>query len=662
MADPTFQQLTEQVQRLTQRVALLEDELGLRRAVPNEPAPAPEAIVAAVAVPVLPRDLESSLGLRWINRVGAVTLILGIAFFFRYAAENNWIGEEARVLIGAAAGLLLLAGGEWAFRKDQRVFAQGITGAGAATLYLSCFTAFGAYHLLPVLVAFLLMAASTALAAYLALRYNAQAIAVLAIFGGFLVPLLAGDASRSVWSIPLYIVLLDAAFLGLATRRNWRLTQAFALLGTVLFTFAFEEKPLLVVLPLFYLLFALLPDWRLFAAAHILLLGRATALPIKTFAYPFELVLLSFGGLAVLWWRKWFRLTALLVTAAAASWFLASLWNPGPLPVTFVTLATLFLLFFVFSGWRAVVAPNLLSFGEVAAIPLAAVFFRPYYEALAGWGDSWAALLALVLAGLYLALAARLWGSPRHAPAPNPAAAASAGVGVAFLTLAIPLEFHNFTVTMVWAVEGAALVWIASQRRIFLAQVFGVAVLACAAARYAFLDATLRTSIPLWNARFASATVLAIALFLAAIWSRGTRLPTGVPGVAGHLVLLSGLSLEVAGWAQRAFGDRSSGPESAALSILFAFYAVILVALGTRERSAGSRYLGLGLIALVMVKLYLYDIWQLDLVYRFIAFAALGALLLAISFLYSRYRERLSSWLVPTPPAASEAHPRPLPE
>ena len=659
MAEPTFQQLTEQVQRLAERVVLLEQELGVRRAALDEAA---EQVLAAPAVSPEPistappaRNLEASFGLRWVNRIGAVTLILGIAFFFRYAVENNWIGEGARVLIGAAAGALLLSGGEWAFRRKQQIFAQGITGTAAATLYLSCFAAFHAYHLVPVLVAFVLMAACTTLAAFLALRYNAQAIALLALFGGFLVPLLTDNPLRSIWLTPVFIVLLNAAFLWIAVTRNWRMTQALALLGTALFTWSFAEKQLLVVLPILYVLFARLPDWQLFAVAHVFFVLRATALPMNTFEYPAELLLFSLAGVVVLRWRKWFHLSALLVAAAAASWFLATAVKQGPLPVTLLSLASLFLLFSAFSGWRALVAPNLLSFGEVAAIPLTAAYFCAVYERLAGWGDSWAALLALVLAGWYLAFAARF----SHTPPPNPAALVSAGLGVAFFSLAILLEFHNFAVTMVWAVEGAALVWIAAQRHVLRVQMFGAAVLACAVIRYAFLDVTLRSSTLLFNARFATAAVLATALFLSAIWSRGTRVPTWMPGVTGHVILLSGFSLEVIDWARRLYGARNSGPESAALSILFALYSVILVGLGARERSAGSRYMGLGLIALVVVKLYLYDIWQLDLVYRFIAFAALGALLLAMSFLYSRYRDSLSFWLAPTQPGASEAHPPP---
>jgi uncharacterized membrane protein len=49
--------------------------------------------------------------------------------------------------------------------------------------------------------------------------------------------------------------------------------------------------------------------------------------------------------------------------------------------------------------------------------------------------------------------------------------------------------------------------------------------------------------------------------------------------------------------------------------------------------------MGMGLIGLVVIKLYLYDVWLLGPFYRMAAFAILGALLLVMSYLYSR-RER----------------------
>jgi uncharacterized membrane protein len=71
---------------------------------------------------------------------------------------------------------------------------------------------------------------------------------------------------------------------------------------------------------------------------------------------------------------------------------------------------------------------------------------------------------------------------------------------------------------------------------------------------------------------------------------------------------------------------------------------VILVSAGVATRTAINRITGLGLMGFVVVKLYLFDVWQLGRVYRISAFVALGVLLLATSFLYSHFRGLIESW------------------
>jgi len=110
------------------------------------------------------------------------------------------------------------------------------------------------------------------------------------------------------------------------------------------------------------------------------------------------------------------------------------------------------------------------------------------------------------------------------------------------------------------------------------------------------------------------------------------------------VVLLWGLTTEVIGWAERStLPQNLLSVETVAVSILFGIYAVILVSVGVGTRTAINRIAGLGLIGIVIVKLYLFDVWQLGRVYRISAFVALGLLLLGTSFLYSRFRRLIES-------------------
>jgi uncharacterized membrane protein len=101
--------------------------------------------------------------------------------------------------------------------------------------------------------------------------------------------------------------------------------------------------------------------------------------------------------------------------------------------------------------------------------------------------------------------------------------------------------------------------------------------------------------------------------------------------------MLWGLSLEAAGWAGRtAAPENFRSVASTAISVVAAGYALLLVAGGANWKHAPSRFIGIGVIGLVVLKLYLYDVWLLGGFYRMAAFAILGAMLLVMSYLYSR--------------------------
>jgi uncharacterized membrane protein len=83
--------------------------------------------------------------------------------------------------------------------------------------------------------------------------------------------------------------------------------------------------------------------------------------------------------------------------------------------------------------------------------------------------------------------------------------------------------------------------------------------------------------------------------------------------------------------------------------VLGAFYGLALVIAGVISRTRLNRLLGLGLLAVVVLKLYFADVWTMDRLSRILAFGALGLLLLATSFFYSRFRARIEAWMTDDP-------------
>jgi uncharacterized membrane protein len=220
----------------------------------------------------------------------------------------------------------------------------------------------------------------------------------------------------------------------------------------------------------------------------------------------------------------------------------------------------------------------------------------------------------------------------------------AAAMAAILLTLAIPIQFVGFRITMLWALEAAALAWLGSRYEQPRLQVGAWLLFGVVFIRLFTLDAEIYSFNSAYTA-FANRRFLTFAVAAASMWSASrfarTREAQAVSYGVGHMVLLWALGMEVAGWAHRTSEALDvASVESTGISILMAVYAVALVVAGVALRSTLNRILGLGLIALVIVKLYLLDVWSLSRGFRITAFLALGGLLL-VSYLYSRFKPAL---------------------
>lgn len=174
--------------------------------------------------------LESIIGRRWLGWAAIILILFAVAFFLKYAFDNRWIGELGRVAIGVAAGVTMAALGFKYHKRGWPVFSQILTAGGVILLYLSVYAAFGYYHLATQAAAFAYLAILVAEAAGLALLYDAPAIAIMALVGGFLTPILLRSDRDQYRSLFGYIAALDIG--ALALLKHWRGLSSVAFGGT----------------------------------------------------------------------------------------------------------------------------------------------------------------------------------------------------------------------------------------------------------------------------------------------------------------------------------------------------------------------------------------------------------------------------------------------
>jgi uncharacterized membrane protein len=155
-------------------------------------------------------------------RVGILVLLVGVGFLLKYAAEHVVVPIELRLAGVAFAAIVLLVLG-WRLRQRRAGFAVILQGGGVAVLYLTVFAALRLYALVSPTAAFALLATMAALSAVLAIRQDAVALAVVGALGGFAAPILTSSQSGNHVMLFAWYALLNAAILGIAWFKAWRI-------------------------------------------------------------------------------------------------------------------------------------------------------------------------------------------------------------------------------------------------------------------------------------------------------------------------------------------------------------------------------------------------------------------------------------------------------
>lgn len=654
--------LVRRVAALEQRVAALEaarqgvtpaEPEGTVEAPPEAPQVQHEIPPALPGVPAVahaaPEAIETRIGLTLINRIAVITCALAVAFFFKYAADANWIGPSARVAIGLVTGLATLLLADFLFRRDHRTYAQGIAALAIGIFYLSIYAAFGFYELLAAPPAFFLMALITAAAGALALRFQSPAIAYFGLLGGYATPILLSSGEKHYWFIACYLLLLSFAAVALSRIKSsvpgWIRLEYLAALGSGFLYVGMIDghPPDEALLPLrlyalaYYLLFATTPHGTVFFIAHAFVaLSLNDIVKQQPLAYCYVITGLNAFAVGYSLIRNWPFGFAATVAAFLFSWGIFA----GAIPsqtalIIFYTVNYLFIPAYISFRilWRNL---PVRAVDLVVAAFAAVIYYVGIYNLLEPVDRNLIAVDTYLLAALHGALAFFLYRRQPTDTRQEIPVQFYAAVAAVLLTLAIPLQLAGFRVSMAWSLEALALAWLAARFSSLPLRTVSIAVFGLA---LGFLYLQEAGSAPL----FAFA-VGAVSLGIASRWLQ----PPSAQAIAystAHVVLLSGLILETLQWARRQAPEVVTNIETFAVTALIAVYALALIAAGVAARHALTRFLGLTCVAAVIAKLYLYDVWTLRLLYRVIAFGSLGALLLAMSFLYSRYKHSLDRWL-----------------
>jgi uncharacterized membrane protein len=548
-----------------------------RHSEPHPDAPPLFAGFAATTAGSVESDsLESRIGSQWFNRIGILAVLIAVAWFLKLAIDNHWIGPLGRVLVGLVAGAGFVVWSERFRSHGFTAFSYSLKALGSSTLYLSLWAAFSLYHLLPGSVAFLAMIAVTMSNGVMAWVQDSELLAAYAVAGALSTPMLLSTGENHELVLFGYLLLLDLLVLALVALKPWSRLLFAAFVGTVVFyigwSFSFYAREALA-------------ETACFTAAYFLL-----------FAFAPRLVLSHTETAAG--HQAWDQLAQTLMPLLNAA--------------------------FGFLGFLS-------------------IFHDAGYSNSGPW-------LAVLLAAFYLGML-NLPEHGRWRASPPLLSALHLAAAVTFLTIAIPLKAHGRWITIGWLAEGTALLWIESRLRLPLLRVLSLLCLALGVVA-SVANNRILTSSPFFNARFgcylAAIAALAVVAWLA-LHEEETETPNslqGKPLAALSILLINLLILLAVGWEIDTFWwVRGWKGESALLhsyemyaqftySAFFMIFGALLLVLGFWRRSAFLRWQALVLLAATIGKVFLWDMSALSQGYRILSFLGLGALLLAVSFVY----------------------------
>ena len=368
------------------------------------------------------------------------------------------------------------------------------------------------------------------------------------------------------------------------------------------------------------------------------LLGNVEGRTAELFAY---LLLLNVASLVLLTMRPWVRL---FIVNFAGTLFLyigwyATTYSPDRLAIALGFTTACFIVFAIIPLVRRWSSIPQLQLAILVLLPLANAFV--FFAQLSLLLSDQRALLVTFTGGLgafFLAMAGLLIRrSPIQSDPLRPLADLHLGIGLGFMLLTIPLHFEGSAVTIAWLVAAAILFAVHARLRHPVLSIAAVIALAVAVLRLVLFD-DFETGMVLINLR-AFSYALAVGL---CSWLAHMARSRPAPDVR-NLAMFGANALAIIGLT-REVGDLFSGQTLArdfAWSSLWMLYAVGMMVAGFRRSVPFIRWLALGLLGFTILKVFFYDLSELEAIYRIMSFIALGVILLGVSFVYQRL------WLEP---------------
>jgi hypothetical protein len=226
------------------------------------------------------------------------------------------------------------------------------------------------------------------------------------------------------------------------------------------------------------------------------------------------------------------------------------------------------------------------------------------------------------------------------------------GTGLFFITLIFPIQFERQWITLGWALEGAALLWLFHRVPHNGLRLVGTGLLVAAFVRLALNPAVLeyhpRATTPVFNWYLYAYGITVACLFAGARLLAPPRDRIGRLKAPALLVSLGTvlafllLNIEIADYFSPAgstltFEFRGNFARDMTYSIAWALFALALLVIGIIWKVPAYRYAGLALLSVTLLKLFFHDLAHIQELYRIGALIGVAVIAMLASLAYQRF-------------------------
>ena len=241
---------------------------------------------------------------------------------------------------------------------------------------------------------------------------------------------------------------------------------------------------------------------------------------------------------------------------------------------------------------------------------------------------------------------------PAASPARMTQLAWFGGVALFFITLIFPIQFDRQWITIGWALEGAALLWLFHRVPHPGLRLVGAGLLVAAFVRLAFNPAVLeyhaRSITPILNWYLYTYGIVTVCLFVGARLLApprnkisGINTPPLLAGLGTVLAFLL-LNIEIADYfsapgSTLTFQFSGNFARDMTYSIAWGLFALVLLVIGILRKIPAARYSAIGLLSVTLLKLFFHDLARIGQLYRVGALIGVAVIAMLASFAYQRF-------------------------